>query len=186
MKIRIAMSLMSVIFMLAIAVILINFRYGYDAYALAGLMSIISLFGSMLFLLEARKALPRWYLAIPFCISLLLIAILCFWEVSGGASLIQIVTPIVIVLLALLSPFSVLVFLSLHKRPYSMTAYLAVSSIASIISIFSLFLAVLEILIEGALYGTSTMYSSLAILYVIYWLVVMPIMGLAFLFRAIM
>lgn len=193
MRIKIAMLLMSVIFMLAIAVIFNISKLLPDNsdYALAGLMSIISLFGSVLFLLEARKVLPRWYLAIPFCISLLLIAILCFWEVSSEAFLSsnvgivkQIVSQIVFILLTLLSPFSVLIFLSLHKHPYSMTAYLAVSSIASVISMFSFFLAVLEILIERV-HNTSTIYiSSLVILYIIYCLIVMPIMGLTFLVRA--
>jgi len=80
MRIKIAMALMSVIFMLVVAIISNVFHLlpGSNESVLVELMSIISLFGSVLFLLEARKVLPRWYLAVPFCISLFLLVIVSF------------------------------------------------------------------------------------------------------------
>lgn len=74
------------------------------------LLNVISLLGSVLFLLEARDVLPRWYLAIP------------LW----------------IILLALLPPCSAMVFLSLKGRSGPIDVCVAVSSAASILSIFSL------------------------------------------------
>lgn len=84
MRIKIAMALMSVIFMFVVAIISNVFHLlpGSDEAVLLELMSAISLFGSLLFLLEARNALPRWYLAVPFCISLFLLIFVSFWEVS--------------------------------------------------------------------------------------------------------
>ncbi|KKH97836.1 hypothetical protein EO95_11775 [Methanosarcina sp. 1.H.T.1A.1] len=188
MRIKIAMALMSVIFMAVIAIItnLFHLLPGSDEAVIVEFMSTISLFGSVLFLLEARKELPGWYLAVPFCISLFLLVIVSFWEVSGGELLSgyrYLVTPLVITLLALLSPFSLLVFLSLHGHPYSMKAYLAVSSTASIISIFSLFFAVWEI---SSRHPQEASFSGgLIAIYLLYWLVVMPVMGSSFLLRAI-
>ena len=88
------------------------------------LLSIISFFGSMLFLLEARKVLPRWYLAVPLCISLFLLVIVNFWIYFSGKELhsdpFSIAETLSIIFLALLSPFSALVFLSMDRHPDSM------------------------------------------------------------------
>ena len=182
------MALMSVIFMFVVGILSNGFYLlaGTDEDVLLELMSSISLFGSVLFLLEGRKVLPRWYLAFPFCLSLLLLVIVSFWRVSGEellSSYKYLVTPLVITLLALLSPFSLLVFLSLHRHPYSMKADLAVSSIASIISIFSLFFAVWELSSRHS--HEASFCDGLIAIYFLYWLAVMPIIGLSFLLRAI-
>lgn len=188
MRIKIAMALMSVVFMFVVGILSNGFYLlpGTDEDVLLELMSTISLFGSVLFLLEARKVLPRWHMAVPFCVSLFLLVIVSFWKVSGTEFLSDyryLVTPIVIMLLALLSPFSLLVFLSLHRHPYSMKAYLAVSSIASVISIFSLFYAVWEL---SSRHSQEASFSDgLIAIYLLYWLIVMPIIGLSFLHRAI-
>ncbi|HPS89471.1 MAG TPA: hypothetical protein PLC35_05800, partial [Methanosarcina vacuolata] len=188
MKIKIAMALMSVVFMFVVGILSNGFYLlpGTDEDVLLELMSTISLFGSVLFVLEARKVLPRWHMAVPFCVSLFLLVIVSFWKVSGTEFLSDyryLVTPIVIMLLALLSPFSLLVFLSLHRHPYSMKAYLAVSSIASVISIFSLFYAVWEL---SSRHSQEASFSDgLIAIYLLYWLIVMPIIGLSFLHRAI-
>lgn len=186
-RIKIAMALMSFIFMFAIGILSNGFYLlpGTDEDVLLELMSFISFFGSVLFLLEGRKVLPRWYLAIPFCISLFLLVIISFWKVSGEEFLSDygyLVTPLVITLLALLSPFSLLVFLSLHGHPYSMNAYLVVSTIASIISIFSLFFAIWELLLRNP--HEASFSDGLIAIYFLYWLFLMPVMGLSFLVHA--
>jgi hypothetical protein len=188
MRIKIAMALMSVIFMFVVAIIsnVFHFLPGSDEAVLLEVMSIISFFGSVLFLLEARKVLPRWYLAVPFCISLSLLVIVSFCQVSGKEFLSDyryLVAPLVITLLVLLSPFSLLVFLSLHRHPYSMKAYFAVSSIASIISILSLFFAVWELSSRHS--HEASFSDGLIAIYFLYLLIVMPIVGLSFLHRAI-
>ncbi|AKB48658.1 hypothetical protein MSKOL_2881 [Methanosarcina sp. Kolksee] len=188
MRIKIAMALMSVVFMFVVGILSNGFYLlpGTDEDVLLELMSTISLFGSVLFVLEARKVLPRWHMAVPFCVSLFLLVIVSFWKVSGTEFLSDyryLVTPIVITLLALLSPFSLLVFLSLHRHPYSMKAYLAVSSIASVISIFSLFFAVWELSSRHS--HEASFSDGLIAIYLLYWLIVMPIIGLSFLHRAI-
>ncbi|WP_231589773.1 hypothetical protein [Methanosarcina siciliae] len=174
--------------MLAVAMIsnIFHLLPGRNESVLLVLMSSISFFGSLLFLSETRKILPRWYLAVPFCISLFLLVIISFWEVSGKELLSNyryLVTPIVIALLALLSPFSLLVFLSLHRHPDSMEKYLAVTSIASVVSLFSLFFAIRELL-SGNL-QESYLSDGLIAIYLLYLLVVMPITGLSFLHYAI-
>ena len=188
MRMKIAMALMSVIFMLVVAIIsnIFHLLPGSNESVLVELMSIISFFGSLLFLSEAKKVLPGWYLAVPFCISLFLLVIISFWEVSGKELLSDyryLVTPLVITLLALLSPFSLLVFLSLHRHPDSMKSYLAVSSIASVVSVFSLFFAVWEISSRHS--HEASFSNGLIAIYFLYWLVVMPITGLSFLHYAI-
>ncbi|HIH95266.1 TPA: hypothetical protein HA338_14990 [Methanosarcina acetivorans] len=188
MRTKIAIALMSVIFMLAVAIISNMFYLlpGSNESVLVELMSTISFFGSLIFLSDARKVLPRWYLAVPFCISLFLLVIVSFWEVSGEELLSDyryLVTPIMITLLALLSPFSLLVFLSLHRHPDSMKAYLAVSSVASIISVFSLFFAVWEISLRHS--HEVSFSDGLIAIYLLYWLVVMPITGLSFIHYAL-
>lgn len=188
MRIKIAMALMSVIFMFVVAIIFNVFHFlpGSDEAVLLEVMSTISFFGSVLFLLEARKVLPRWYLAIPFCVSISLLVLVSFREVSGKEFLSDysyLVTPLVITLLALLSPFSLLIFLSLHRHPYSMKAYLAVSAIASVISIFSLFFAIWELSSRHS--HEASFSDGLIAIHFLYWLIVMPIVGLSFLHRAI-
>ncbi|WP_292389235.1 hypothetical protein [Methanosarcina sp. UBA5] len=188
MRIKIAMALMSVIFMFVVAIISNGFYLlpGSDEAVLLEVMSTISLFGSVLFLLDTRKVLPRWYLAVPFCISLSLLVLVSFWQVNGKEFLSgyrHLVTPLVITILALLSPFSLLVFLSLHRHPYSMKAYLAVSSIASVISISSLLFAVWELSSRHS--HEASFSDGLIAIHFLYWLIVMPIIGLSFLHRAI-
>lgn len=188
MRVKIAMALMSVVFMFVVGILSNGFYLlpGTDEDVLLELMSTISLFGSVIFLLEVRKVLPRWYLAAPFFISLFLLVLVSFWQVNSKEFLSDyrhLVTPIVIVLLALLSPFSLLVFLSLHRHPYSMKAYLAVSSIASAISIFSLCFAVWELSSRHP--HEASFSDDLIAIYFFYWLIAMPIVGLSFLHRAI-
>ncbi len=85
MRIKIALALMSAIFMFYWAKVLIGFiLHPLSIVLIDLLLSIISFFGSMLFLLEARKVLPRWYLAVPLCISLSLLVIVNFWIYFSG------------------------------------------------------------------------------------------------------
>lgn len=69
------MALMSFIFMFVVGILSNGFYLlpGTDEDVLLELMSFISFFGSVLFLLEGRKVLSGWYLAITFCISLFLL-----------------------------------------------------------------------------------------------------------------
>ncbi|WP_243466392.1 hypothetical protein [Methanosarcina mazei] len=73
------MALMSFIFMFVVGILSNGFYLlpGTDEDVLLELMSFISFFGSVLFLLEGRKVLSGWYLAIPFCISLFLLVNFC-------------------------------------------------------------------------------------------------------------
>ena len=146
-------------------------------------LSIISFLGSVLFLLEARKVLPRWYLAVPLCISLFALVIVNFWIYFGiekfpfgdPTSTAEIFW---IILTALLSPFSGLVFLSLRRHPDSMNVYLAISCVASLFSVFSLFFILQEILKWSS-------YEPLLFFPYVYWVIVMPIIGICFLISAI-
>jgi hypothetical protein len=191
MRIKIALALTSAIFMMIWINSLLNFMF----FSLSStitfpvliylLLSIISLFGSVLFLLEARKVLPRWYLAVPLCISLFLLVMLSLWIYFSGKPFIggpiSIAGILSLTLLALLSPFSVLVFLSLHKHPDSMNAYLAVSCVASLLSMFSLFFT-LQLL---SLSRGGPTFNDADIPVVIYLAYIMPIIGICFLVRAI-
>ena len=100
--------------------------------AIIELLSIISFSGSVLFLLEARKILARWYLAAPLCISLALLVIanllICF---NGNTLLggpISTSETLWLVLLALLSPGSLLLFLTSYGQDSLTELYIVVTS----------------------------------------------------------
>ena len=190
MRIKIALALMSAIFMMVWIAILLGYIFLSSPLQLIRrpilvieLLSIISFLSSVLFLVEARKVLPRWYLAVPLCVSLFALVIVNFWiyfdvekfPFSDPTSTAEIYW---IILTALLSPFSGLVFLSLNGHPDSMNVYLAISCVASIFSMFSLFLILQEILKWYS-------YEPLLFFPYVYWVIVMPIIGVCFLVRAI-
>ena len=189
MRIKIALALMSAIFMMFWALMLISYiRYSLittlnlSVIDFINLMSIISFLGSVLFLVEIRKVLPRWYLAVPLCISLILV-IISFWVIFSGRELLSdhigIAETLVMLFMALLSPFSALVFLSMDRHPDSMNVYLAVSYVASMLSMLLLFFT-----LSGLSRGGPT-FDAVVGFQAFYWLFVMPVIGICFLVRAI-
>lgn len=192
MRIKIALALMSAIFMfywaaaLIISCILWSMSVTILSFEdLTELLSIISFLGSVLFLVEARKVLPRWYLAVPLSISLFILVIANFWMnfFSLLSDHVGIADALVITLMTLLSPFSVLVFLSMDRHPDSMNAYLAVSSVASMLSMLLLFFT-LKGLSHALSEGWPT-FNTVAVPTLFYWCFVMPIIGICFLVSAI-
>lgn len=195
MRIKIALALTSAIFMMMWIAYLANF-INFSMFTLTtssllfiGLiefLSIISFFGSILFLLEARKVLPRWYLAVPLSISLLILLIVNFWIYFSGKELLSdhigLAETLSITFLALLPLFSVLVFLSLHRHPDSMNVYLAVSCTVSLLSIIFLYFT-----LRGLSYALSRGWPTFdaVALQLYYWFFVMPIIGICFLVRSI-
>ncbi|WP_082098510.1 MULTISPECIES: hypothetical protein [unclassified Methanosarcina] len=147
------------------------------------LLSIISLFGSLLFLLETRKTLARWYLTIPLCISLSAFVITNFLVYSNGKSFlgnpVSAIETLWIIILVFLSPCSALLFLSSNGHCGSTNVYVAVSSATSVFSMFFLILALREISkwssIEAVLLPLA-----------FYWTICMPAIGVCFLSKATM
>ncbi|WP_232308497.1 hypothetical protein [Methanosarcina lacustris] len=133
--------------------------------------------------MEARKTLSRWYLAIPLCISLSVFVITNFLVYSNGKSFlgdpISTLEALWIIILALLSPCSTLLFLSSNGQDYSTNVYVAVSSAASIFSMFFLYLVLKEISKWSSI---ETVLLPLAF----YWTVCMPAIGVCFVSKAIM
>lgn len=180
------MVLTSAVFMMIWAKVLIGFIFHPLSIVLIDLLlSTISFLGSVLFLLEARKVLPIWYLAVPLCISLSLLVIVNFWiyfsDKPFHRDLFSTVETLSIILLALLSPFSVLIFLSLHRHPDSMNVYFAVSCIASMLLIFFLFFALRGL----SLSEKELTFDGVIPFQAFYWCFVMPVIGICFLVRAI-
>ncbi|WP_440948494.1 hypothetical protein ACSAZL_09845 [Methanosarcina sp. T3] len=151
--------------------------------AIIELLSLISLFGSLLFLLEARKTLSRWYLTIPLCVSIFLFIITNFLVYSDEKSFlgapVSTVETLWLVILALLSPSSVFFFLSSNGHDGSMYVYVAVSFAVSIFSIFFLFLALREISKWSSIDGV-------LLPLIFYWDICMPAIGVCFLSKATM
>jgi hypothetical protein len=151
--------------------------------AIIELLSIISFFGSVLFLLEARKTLSRWYLAVPLCISLSVFVIMNLLIYFSGKPFlgdpISTVEVLWITLLALLSPFSVLFFLSSNGRDGSKNVYIVVSSAASIFSIFFLLLALREV-------SKSSSIEAVLLPLAFYWTILMPAIGVCFVSKTAM
>ncbi|MHC1754280.1 MAG: hypothetical protein AB9861_02415 [Methanosarcina sp.] len=151
--------------------------------AIIELLSITSFFGSLLFLLEARKTLSRWYLAVPLCISLSVFVITNVLVYFSGKPFlgdpISAVEALWITMLALLSPCSVLFFLSSDGHDGSKNVYIVVSSATSIFSIFFLLLALREVSkwssIEAVLLPLA-----------LYWTILMPAIGVCFVSKAAM
>jgi hypothetical protein len=182
---KIALALMSLIFMMFwFRLIDYILRPYFDSIEL---LSIISFLGSVLFLLEARKVLPRWYLAFPLSISLLALIIVNFWINFSGKELLSdhigIVEAFELTLLMLLTPFSVLVFLSLHRHPDSMDAYLGVLYAVSMLSMVLLLMTLVGL--SDAISSGGPTFDAVVGFQALYWCFLMPIVGICFLIRAI-
>ncbi|AKB78015.1 hypothetical protein MSHOH_1532 [Methanosarcina horonobensis HB-1 = JCM 15518] len=137
----------------------------------------------MLFLLKARKILSRWYLAVPMCIFLSLLVITNFLVYFNGKPFlsepISTAETLWIALLALLSPCSVLFFLSSYGQDSSTKVYIVVSSAASLFSIFFLFLTLIEISRWASI-------EAVVLPLIFYWTILMPAIGVCFLSNATM
>jgi hypothetical protein len=185
MRIKIALVLTSAVFMMLWAKVLISFIFHPSIVLIDLLLSTISFLGSVFFLLEARKVLLRWYLAVPLCISLFLLVIVNFWIYFSGKPFhsdpFSISETLSIILLALLSPFSALVFLSMDRHPDSMNVYFAVSCVASMLSMIFLFFALREL----SLSERGLTFDGVIPFQGFYWCFVMPIIGICFLVSAI-
>ena len=144
---------------------------------------ITSLFGTVLFLLEARKTLSRWYLAIPLCISLSVFVIANFLVYSNEKSFlsapISTVETLWLVILVLLSPCSTFFFLSSDGQDDSMNVYVAVSFAVSIFSMVFIFLALNEI-------SKFSSIDEVLLPLIFYWDICMPAIGICFLSKATM
>ena len=82
-------------------------------YALPLFLSSISLFGSLLFLLELKTRLKRWFLGIPLCILFLIVLIASFLGYTMAIyTLSSLVEMVLYTSYLLLAPCSVLFFLS--------------------------------------------------------------------------
>jgi hypothetical protein len=151
------------------------------------LFSIISFLGSVFFLLEARKVLPKWYLAFPLSISLLALVIVNFWVNFSGKELLSdhigIVEAFGLILLMLLAPFSTMLFLSLHKHPDSMNISIGVLSVVSMLSMVLLLMTLVGL--SDAISSGGPTFDSVAAFTLLYWFFLMPITGICFLVGAI-
>jgi len=196
MRINIALALTSVVFMMTWVTSFVSVIFSSMSIitpdfiasdllfiAIIELLSIISFFGSVLFLVEARKTLSRWYLAIPLCISLSVFVITNFLVYFNEKSFlddpISTVEALWIIILTLLSPCSVLFFLSSNGHDSSTNVYVAVSSAASIFSMFFLFLALKEISKWSSI-------ETVLLLLAFYWAICMPAIGVCFVSKAVM
>lgn len=196
MRINIALALTSVVFMMTwftgfVSVIFRSMSIRTPDFiasdllfiAIIELLSIISFFGSVLFLLEARKTLSRWYLAVPLCISLSLFAITNFLVYSSEKSFlgtpVNTVETLWLIILALLSPFSTLLFLSSNGEGGSINVYVAVSFVFSIFSMFFLFLTLNEL-------SKLSSIDEVLLPLIFYWDICMPAIGICFLSKATM
>ena len=146
-------------------------------------LSITSLFGSVLFLLEARKTISRWYLAIPLCISLSVFVIANFLVYSNEKSFlsapVSTMETLWLVILVLLSPCSTFFFLSSDGQDDSMNVYVAVSFAVSIFSMVFIFLALNEI-------SKLSSIDEVLLPLIFYWDICMPAIGICFLSKATM
>lgn len=151
--------------------------------AVIELLSIVSFSGSLLFLLEARKTLSRWYLAVPMSVFVFLMVIVNLLVYSGGkpflADPVSTTETLWIIVLALLSPCSVLFFLSSYGHDSLTEVYLMVSSVAGIFSAFLLFF----VLIEVARWASV---KALLLPLALYLTILMPAIGVCLLSKATM
>jgi hypothetical protein len=196
MKIKIALALTSVIFMMTwvtgfVSVIIRSMSVTTPELiasdllfiSIIELLGLTSLFGSLLFLLEAKKTLSRWYLAIPLCISLFLFVITNFLVYSDEKSFlgapVSAVETLWLIILALLSPSSLFFFLSSNGQDGSMYVYVVVSFAVSLFSLFFLFLALREISKESSIDGVM-------LPLIFYWDICLPAIGVCLLSKATM
>lgn len=189
MRIKIALVLMSAIFMFGIAVFISHVYGSLNFEIVIDLFSAFSFFGSVLFLYEAKTVLHKWFLAVPLCISLFVLVIVNFWIILSGKEFLQ--DPIssaeklMITLMMLLPLFSALAFLSLLRHPDSMKANIAVRYGTNILSL-AISCVLSFVLMPFLRYIPELTHSSATLdVVAIYWLFGMPIIGICFLLNAI-
>jgi len=137
----------------------------------AQFLSVISLFGSILFLSELKNKSNRWYLGVPLCIAILIAVIAMFFDFydMGGHFLLN-------TSLTMLAPGSVLFFLSVPAdRRKMMTIPVLISSIVSIYALFSYYY-----LLRGMLSPLQTSWNVVDGMSMLYWVIGMPIIGICF------
>lgn len=201
MKINISLAMISAVFLMAWITGFISFVFyfmpittpgsemsgllasGLLFIAVIELLSIISFSGSVIFLLEARKILSRWYLAVPMCglmfLSVIVNLLVYFYGKPFLSDPISTAEILWIIVLALLSPCSVLLFLSSYGKNGLTTLYVTISSAVSVFSVFLFLFVIIEIprwaSVEAVLFSLA-----------FYLTVLMPAIGVCFLSKSTM
>ena len=175
-KIKISLICISAIFFFMWVVLSMDYP-SYSGTALtvvaAQFLSVISLFGSILFLLEMKNRSNRWYLGVPLCIAILIAVITMFFFYMYHFLLST--------SLAILAPCSVLFFFSVPAdRRKMMTIPVLISRIISIYALFSYYY-----LLMGTLSPLQTSWNVVDGMSVLYWVIGMPIIGICFMVIAI-
>ena len=177
-KIKISLICISAIFFFMWVVIPMDYpSYSGTAstVAVAQFLSVISLFGSILFLSEMKNKSNRWYLGVPLCIVILIAAITMFFDFYRYHYFLLNTS------LTILAPCSVLFFLSVPAdRRKMITIPALISSIISIYALFSYYY-----LLRGMLSPLQTSWNVVDLMSMLYWVIGMPIIGICFVVIAI-
>lgn len=184
-KIKIALVCISAIFFFTwagygLSFVLPSYKGAYLSYAFAVpqlLLSVVSLFGSLLFVLEMKSKSNRWYLGIPLCIVILIIVITNFLSFSHGKPFlsdpISITETIWITSLTMLAPCSILFFLSFSENLREINNIpIVLSAVISIFDILFFYFALRDIISPHP-----TLHAAGALLVFFYWSIGMPIIG---------
>lgn len=150
--------------------------YLFLAIALPQLLSVVSLFGALLFISEMKSKSNRWYLGIPLCIVILIISITNFLPYISGKPFLSdplsITEMIWITSLTMLAPCSILFFLSFPEKLREINNIpLVLSVIISIFDILFFYFALHDFIIRPTLHAAGALLA-------FYWSIGMPIIGI--------
>jgi hypothetical protein len=150
--------------------------YAYILFAVSPLLSIISLFGSLLFVTEMKSKSNRWYLGIPLCIVILITIIAMILDFCHiGRHLLSDTS------LTMLAPCSVVFFLSVPAdRRKKVIIPVLISSIISGYALYSYYY-----LLRGMLAPHLTSWNVVGLLQGLYMVYGMSIVGMCFVAVAI-
>jgi hypothetical protein len=142
------------------------------------IVGIVSLIGTLVAIKEIRRGLKQWYFGIPHAFVLIVLCITgpIFLITEGGSHVDYLYIPF-----GLLSVTSIGFFLSFPDARRKVTKKFALlSGIISIYSIVSVYFV-----IRGLLSPLRTSWSVITALEMIYWLILMPVIGLCYIATAL-
>jgi len=150
--------------------------YLFPAIAVPQLLSVVSLFGSLLFISEMKSKSNRWYLGIPLCIVVLPILITSFLSFFSGKPFLSdplsITEMIWITSLTMLAPCAILFFLSFPGNLREINSIpIVLSVIISIFDILFFYFALHDFIIRPTLHAAGALLG-------FYWSIGMPIIGI--------
>lgn len=175
-KFSLSLFCSSLVFFIFLVVLVIPFRGPVVYLVVPAVTGIISLSGSLFALSEIRKESRIWYMGIPHSIAVGIVCISGFFNFIRGRQDLAFLT----VSLAIISLTSTFFFISFPESQRKVTRLFA--GISGIVSLFALY--AVYTFIGGILSPVNTSWNAVTGLTALYWMILMPLIGLCYIATA--